>query len=92
MKKTQLILIGFVLAMLFAVTNSAYRATLILDVKADAGAFNAAFGDIDTGGHAFYIPGDIFEAGTTNSIGTFPCRPLVFTGIITTTATRMMRG
>lgn len=72
MKKTQLALIGLVLTMVFGLTSPVYAGTLVLDVEADQGAFDAAFGDVD-GGCAFYIPGVIFEAGTTNSIGTFHC-------------------
>ena len=72
MKKTQLNFIGLVLAMVFAFTNPAYGGTLVLDVKADVGAFDAAFAGIGTG-CAFYVPGVIFEAGTDNPIGTFHC-------------------
>ena len=72
MKKTQLALIGLILAMVFGSTSPAFAGTLVLDVEADTGAFDAAFGDIGTG-CAFYIPGEIFEAGTSNPIGTFHC-------------------
>ena len=77
MKKTQLTLIGLVLAMVFGLASPAYGGTLVLDVEADTDAFDAAFADASaftTGtGCQFYIPGEIFEAGTTNSIGTFHC-------------------
>ena len=73
MKKTQLALIGLVLAMVFGMTNPAYAGrTLVLDVLADEAAFDIAFGDV-LGGGAFYIPGVIYEAGTLNQIGTFHC-------------------
>ena len=70
MKKTQLALIGLVLAMVFGLTNPAYGGTLVLDVMADVGTLDFAPGA--TGG-AFYIAGEIFEHDTTNSIGTFQC-------------------
>ena len=73
MKKTQLALIGLGLAMVFGLMNPAYAdRTLVLDVVADLAAFDIASGDI-LGGGAFYVPGVIHEAGTTNQIGTFHC-------------------
>jgi hypothetical protein len=76
MKKTQLTLIGLVLAIVFAFANPAYGGNLVLDVKADLNAFDAVLGDpsISAGtGCQFYVPGVIFEAGTDNPIGTFHC-------------------
>ncbi len=72
MKKTQLTLIGLVLAIVFAFASPAYGGNLVLDVEADLAAFDAAFGDIGTG-CGFYVPGVIYEAGTSNAIGTFHC-------------------
>ena len=46
MKKTQLALIGLVLAMVFGMTNPAYAGrTLVLDVEADLSLFDAVLGD-----------------------------------------------
>jgi len=73
MKKTQLALIGLGLAMVFGLMNPAYAdRTLVLDVRADTAAFDIAFGDVLSGG-AFYVPGDIYEAGTDTWIGKFHC-------------------
>ena len=62
------------LMMVLGLTSPAYAGNLVLDVKANVEAFNAASADIGAGdGCAFYIPGEIFEAGTANKIGTFHC-------------------
>ena len=75
MKRTRRTAVGVVLATLLALTSPVYAGrNLVLDVVADPGAFDAAFGDIIVeGGCAFYVPGVIYEAGTSNPIGTFHC-------------------
>lgn len=72
MKNTQMTLIRLVLVMMLGLASTAYGGKLVLDVEADTDAFDAAFADIKTG-CAFYVPGKIFEAGTSNEIGTFHC-------------------
>ncbi len=65
---------SILLMMVLGLTSPAYAGKLVLDVEADNGAFDAAFADTGAGvGCAFYIPGLIFEAGTSNQIGTFHC-------------------
>ena len=60
------------LMMVLGLTSPVHAGNLVLDVEADTSAFDAAFADIGNGCQ-FYIPGEIFEAGTANKIGTFHC-------------------
>ena len=71
MKKIQFALIAVGLAMVVGVTSPAYAGTLVLDVEPDGDALSFVAGD--NGGGQFFIPGVIFEAGTTNAVGTFLC-------------------
>lgn len=77
MKTNQRTMVAFSLAILLGSTSPVYakerlapKEKLVLDVEADLAAFDAAVGDP---GCAFYVPGVIFEAGTSNPIGTFHC-------------------
>ncbi len=71
MKRTRRIVVGVVLTALVVLASPVNAGrNLVLDVEADLSAFDVAPGGT---GCAFYVPGVIFEADTTNAIGTFHC-------------------